>query len=433
MNYQMAISLSLVIFFVLPLIVLIVGYYNGLIPCRNVFIGSVIVSVPITIFLGKLEVYIIIAALLSAVTGIFAVWLTKNETIKKIVAKKLESEKESEYNKTKTEQDNVRQSIFQEEKKIKKLLYLYEITKKIATTLSWDDMIAQFNTAIQDYLGTREVIMFVPDENKKFGLVSKRGSFWSGEEKKIEQTHDFYSDKKIVFDSTNALLTMPLWLENKLLATFIVKITQRNNLSDEELLFESEALSNSLILGIQKANLYREVENRSRLDGLTGLYRRHYFFDRLETEIRRAKKFGTVFCIVMTDIDHFKKCNDTYGHQAGDEVLRTVAKTIKENIYETDMVARYGGEEFVLLLSNADLEGTFRKMENIRTKISEQELVVGFEKIKVTTSFGISQYPTNGFDGQELLRCADDALYYSKNNGRNRVTYYGQLNGSRRL
>ena len=170
-----------------------------------------------------------------------------------------------------------------------------------------------------------------------------------------------------------------------------------------------------------KAKLYRELDERSRTDGLTGLSRRGPFEERLREEVARAKSFRTTFSILMIDIDHFKRFNDTYGHQVGDEVLRTVSQLIKQGLYETDLIARYGGEEFVCLLPRSQPAGLKIKADQIRQRVESHPFVIGLETLQVTISIGIAHFPQDGHTPESIMEAADRALYAAKDGGRNCV------------
>lgn len=159
-------------------------------------------------------------------------------------------------------------------------------------------------------------------------------------------------------------------------------------------------------------------------DPLTGLFNRRYLEEKLSHELIRAKAYNRELSIVMADIDHFKRINDTYGHKVGDEVLKALALILKANIRGEDVVARYGGEEFVILLPNVSKYDAYRIAERIRVEVEE----TSFEEIgvpeRITVSFGISCFPTDGEEVIDLLKKADQALYQAKSLGRNRVEVF---------
>jgi len=155
----------------------------------------------------------------------------------------------------------------------------------------------------------------------------------------------------------------------------------------------------------------------SETDPLTGIYNKGKFNQVLEEELKKVKRYGRPLGVILFDIDHFKKINDTYGHQVGDYVLKTIAKLVKENIRNTDTLARWGGEEFVILAPETDLNGLKTLAEKLR-KIIENH---NFEPVeKVTSSFGITEaIPEDTTD--TVIKRADEALYLAKERGRNRV------------
>ncbi|MCK4462704.1 MAG: GGDEF domain-containing protein [Candidatus Omnitrophica bacterium] len=184
----------------------------------------------------------------------------------------------------------------------------------------------------------------------------------------------------------------------------------------------SSILDSQLALQLKKASLYESVEKLSITDGLTEIYLRRYFIDRLSEEIERSRRLKLKFSILMVDIDHFKNCNDRYGHMVGDAVLREVASIIKSNIRQIDLAARYGGEEFTVLLPETGRDGALHVAERIR-KACEDRLISAYdENLKFAVSIGISVYPEDAKDSEPLIEKADEAMYRSKQAGRNRVS-----------
>ncbi|MES9966633.1 MAG: diguanylate cyclase [Sedimenticola sp.] len=175
-------------------------------------------------------------------------------------------------------------------------------------------------------------------------------------------------------------------------------------------------------LMLQKVN--RELEQISRTDGLTRLMNRHAWEESVEQEFRRAVRSGRASTLVMFDIDHFKKVNDTYGHQAGDEVLRQVAATLMETQRDTDLAGRYGGEEFGVLLLDTDLEGASYFSERLRVLIEDLLVEYDGSKIQVTVSLGIAEIPEYMDEYTQWIEHADKALYRSKADGRNRISVF---------
>jgi len=169
-------------------------------------------------------------------------------------------------------------------------------------------------------------------------------------------------------------------------------------------------------------NLRARLENQSIRDGLTNLFNRHFMEISLDREIRRAARSRTELAVLMIDVDHFKHFNDTFGHEAGDYVLREVAEVFRNTVRVEDIICRYGGEEFVIIFPETGAESAKTRAEEIRRQIQRLQLRFRGENLRETTvSIGIAVYPEAGNSLVELLRNADRALYAAKNRGRNCV------------
>ncbi len=168
-----------------------------------------------------------------------------------------------------------------------------------------------------------------------------------------------------------------------------------------------------------------ELHEISITDSLTGLYNRKHLMETLDKEVSRSQRHSRSFSLLVIDIDHFKKYNDTYGHLAGDEVLSKLASVFKESIRSSDYAARYGGEEFIIMLPEIGPGQGVEAAERIRHKVAEEIFSGDGESIKVTISVGVACYPKNGEDAESVIRNADAALYEAKELGRNRVILAG--------
>lgn len=163
-----------------------------------------------------------------------------------------------------------------------------------------------------------------------------------------------------------------------------------------------------------------KYKNESVTDHMTGLYNRKYMDLKLSEEIERFKREKRPFCIVMADIDKFKSVNDTYGHQVGDQVLKHMAKLIKENIRKTDFAFRYGGEEFMIMLVNADVRNAVHVSEQIRKKLEATNFSLKDLSFNVTSSFGVAQFSADDTP-ESCIKLADSRLYTAKQTGRNKI------------
>jgi diguanylate cyclase (GGDEF)-like protein len=176
----------------------------------------------------------------------------------------------------------------------------------------------------------------------------------------------------------------------------------------------------------------KQLEEFSITDSLTGLYNRSHLMETLAGEVARSRRHYHPFTLLMMDIDHFKSYNDTYGHLAGDEVLRRTGLLLKESIRNCDYAARYGGEEFIVILPETGPENGVETAERIRNQIAEKEMGSDGTPLKVTVSVGVASFPKDGDDPHSLMKRADVALYEAKRRGRNRVVLSGEARKKKR-
>lgn len=180
----------------------------------------------------------------------------------------------------------------------------------------------------------------------------------------------------------------------------------------------------------ERVQMEKQLQKLARLDGLTGILNRTFFLGQAEAACRQLQKEEGAVSIIMFDIDHFKRVNDTFGHEAGDRVLTSIAHRVGKNMQANDLFGRYGGEEFIIFLPHASLPEARERAEAIRTAIAETVIQLGEETLSVTSSFGLSytriQAGSPDSPVQELMREADQALYTAKRNGRNRVQVFKQ-------
>jgi len=192
-------------------------------------------------------------------------------------------------------------------------------------------------------------------------------------------------------------------------------------LADAELSLKT-TFAGQVGLSVANIRLREALRTQSIKDPLTGLYNRRYLTEMLDREIRRAVRAEQSLGILMLDLDHFKKFNDTYGHDAGDTILRETAAFLSKSIRIEDIVCRFGGEEFVVILPTADLNAAHARAERIRSKLRELTVLHQGQSLgMITVSVGVSALPEHGTSAKELLEAADAALYRAKREGRDRV------------
>lgn len=166
----------------------------------------------------------------------------------------------------------------------------------------------------------------------------------------------------------------------------------------------------------------KQLQNLSRIDHLTNLYNRGYWELRLIHEFKRFDRYENPSSLIMLDIDHFKKINDRYGHTVGDEAIRAVSRVIQEQIRDLDIAGRYGGEEFAIILSNTNSDGACVIAERLRHAVETQTVYADGQEIKFTISLGIAELNESMHDHRAWIEKADQALYKSKEGGRNQCT-----------
>lgn len=166
-----------------------------------------------------------------------------------------------------------------------------------------------------------------------------------------------------------------------------------------------------------------KLKDEGMRDNLTNLYNRSYVFKKAILELNKVENLHNQTTVIMCDIDHFKKVNDTYGHAQGDYIIQKVSTLLKESFRELDIVVRWGGEEFLIILHNIALEQAYETVENVRKKIFQTIHIKENSLEKISMSFGIAQLK-DSFSFEEVISQADEALYQSKNGGRNRVSIF---------
>lgn len=234
-----------------------------------------------------------------------------------------------------------------------------------------------------------------------------------------------------IFPSTCALQTtarsflgLPMMLEERVLAVVLCgSYRERAYTTEDKHLLSIVCYQTAL--SIAESEMHARLERLAVTDGLTGLINHQKFQERLGEEFLRASRHATTFSLLLGDIDHFKRVNDTYGHPAGDAVLKAVAGAMRKAARKVDMVARYGGEEFAVLLVQTDVDQAAIFAERIRKAVAEMKIVWQDQSISVTISIGIATGTTDAADREMLIVAADCALYAAKHGGRNRVVRYG--------
>jgi diguanylate cyclase (GGDEF)-like protein len=204
--------------------------------------------------------------------------------------------------------------------------------------------------------------------------------------------------------------------------TFVNELPIRERLlRDGDQIRIGRAMLKFLTSGNVEAQYHEEIYRLMTLDGLTQLHNRRAFQEALDREFARSKRYTHPFCLVLFDIDHFKRINDTHGHLAGDDVLRRVAGLVSTKVRTNDLVARVGGEEFALILPEADRLGGVALAEKLRRMVAAERFEHEGTVMPVTISLGVAEFNAGLESSAELYKAADDRLYDAKRSGRNLV------------
>ncbi|MBF0544864.1 MAG: CHASE2 domain-containing protein [Candidatus Riflebacteria bacterium] len=316
------------------------------------------------------------------------------------------------------------------DRQVKDLFVLNEVSKRLSSRLSMDLLTTEVLETFKGLWNASICVLLNADTDEfppvvlgQIGIDESESNALLYEPEVSKFVKQIYEERKIITQPQGTWFTsyFPLLLGNRFWGAILLK----ENSPDPAIYQEREKYCQTLLgiaaTALENARLY----NLATVDALTKLYVRRYFQIQLEQEFKRAKRYSHDLSLLITDIDHFKKFNDTYGHQQGDIVLREVADRVKKSLREIDIPARYGGEEFGLILPETDMEGAVIVAERIRKNV--EGLFVsryqgGGEPLRVTISLGISSFKKHFPEAPEgMIKIADEGLYKAKAAGRNRV------------
>jgi diguanylate cyclase (GGDEF)-like protein len=207
----------------------------------------------------------------------------------------------------------------------------------------------------------------------------------------------------------------------------VIGLIYLEGLSDEKQVFDAQyrvalRTAEQIALALSNVKLRETLRRQSIVDPLTGLFNRRYMDETLRRELIRAKRRDAPLSLIMLDLDHFKRINDTFGHDAGDVALKSVAQIVRNHVRESDLACRFGGEEILLILPECDQQAALERAEKIRAAVAALDVHHGGRTLgTITTSLGVAVFPHHGADAVALVHSVDQALYHAKNAGRNRV------------
>ncbi|MBM4363104.1 MAG: GGDEF domain-containing protein [Deltaproteobacteria bacterium] len=238
---------------------------------------------------------------------------------------------------------------------------------------------------------------------------------------------DYDAARQVVFTrrlrppDVPSLVVLPLVVRDDVLGTLVLGSSQKGALGDtvRPML---EVLARHVAVSLANARMVKRLEDLATTDGLTGLYNKRTLIDLGGQKIRAAERFARPLSVLVADIDHFKKVNDTHGHDMGDIVIKGLGDVLRRTKRDTDVVGRFGGEEFVVVCEGTDAEGARQLAERIRSELAATTFHTPGGPLAVTCSIGVATFPLAGSDWDALFKATDEALYASKRGGRNRVT-----------
>jgi diguanylate cyclase (GGDEF)-like protein len=324
-------------------------------------------------------------------------------------------------------QDAKIQNVMMEENRLAELMV--EITRSLSTSLNTEDVLFSIVSRLREVLEAEQCSIVEIDPKTRAANVLVRVP--NLEEANPPIQLDQHTELKQAFDSRRFLyapdakpagiVAVPMIAHDSVLGLIYVRSTKLNpNLSDANLRF-FEVMAGTAANALRNAQLFEEVEHRARTDFLTGLPNHRFFQDTLTVELGRAQRYNRTLSLLIIDLDFLKEVNDRFGHPSGDLVIRNVAETIRNSCREVDFAARYGGEEFTVILPETPLPDAIQVANRVRERIEAET----FARIgNITASIGVSNYPVNALNKEDLIRLADQALYVAKNGGRNRVAYF---------
>jgi diguanylate cyclase (GGDEF)-like protein len=238
----------------------------------------------------------------------------------------------------------------------------------------------------------------------------------------VEDTRTGLLCKHLHRPSPPGYLCVPMMAQSEALGVLHLAQSDNNPMTESKQRL-AVTMAEHIAMALSNLKLHETLRSQSIRDPLTGLFNRRFMEESLELEIRRATRNQRPLGVIMIDLDHFKHFNDTFGHEAGDTLLRELGALLQTNIRGEDIACRYGGEEFTLSLPEGSLEVTRQRADFLREAIKHIDMQHRSQPLgRITASMGVALFPEHGRTGKALLESADAALYKSKNDGRDRVT-----------
>jgi len=325
------------------------------------------------------------------------------------------------------------------QKKFQKYFLLNRISRVFGSQLELDKLAEVIIREVQEIMGPergRYLLAYnqpkkeaaltrsAPETENTEAILEDQFGLWIFQHRTtllVSDTHNDFRFQSLGTDSMiRSLMAAPLLSEGRVHGILRAE-------SPWPLLFNTDDLRLFTLLAdlagaaAENARLYKRARELAITDGLTRLYLRRFFNQRLEEEFNRFRESGLPFSLIILDIDHFKRINDRLGHPAGDQILIQLARTLENEARVADILCRFGGEEFAMILPNTNIQGGKIMAERLRAKVGERIFWTRQEKLRITVSVGVGECPAHAIQAKQLIKVADTALYQAKRSGRNRV------------
>ncbi|MCI0531107.1 MAG: sensor domain-containing diguanylate cyclase [candidate division Zixibacteria bacterium] len=319
---------------------------------------------------------------------------------------------------------------------------IYEASRSLAKLMTLEQIIDKILSIVQQILGYKNFSILLLSNDKD--ALELKAKIAGGKTVRFEQTQkfnlsgvwgevvrsastervlDIQTDPREVLSEkkdTRAQMTVPLVVGGKVYGILNAESERIGAFVEQDQKILS-ILANHAALAIENFDLHNRTTELTITDELTGTNNFRFFRNKLDDEFKRAKRYHQSLSLIMIDIDWFKKCNDTYGHQFGNLVLKELVRIVNNCIRDVDVCCRYGGEEFVVILPQTNKEDARQIGERIRVSFGQQLIELGNIKTRCTISIGIATFPEDASDPSRLIEKVDQALYYAKGHGKNQV------------
>lgn len=303
---------------------------------------------------------------------------------------------------------------------------LYEVGRPLADTLSTEKVAETIVQGLSSSFGMERVELFLLGPGGALDSVRRVPETVRGQ----SDDPGLGTDLRSRLDQEGPVqegqrIFMPIGTKARVLGLLIADLPPPGRALDPDELNTIRLLSGQAGIAVENARLYEKTERLSRTDGLTQLYNHRFFQERIQEEFKRSDRFGQTLSLLMIDVDDFKRINDTFGHQAGDDVLQRIARVVRDSLREVDVPARYGGDEFAIILPDTELREAIEVGERLRKSVEKHPFTADGTPVSLTLSLGTAARTAQSHvRPEELVKMADQALFNAKSRGRNAVTAY---------